>query len=88
MPTRYRICVRGRLDASWSDRMAGLLITANSDSEGPLSTLEGEVMDQAELAGVLDTLSDLNLPLVSVESLPAPRNESAVPLSPKTGDRI
>jgi hypothetical protein len=66
--TRYRICVRGRLDASWSGRMAGLRITADSDPEGPLSTLEGEVRDQAELTGVLDTLSDLNLTLVSVHS--------------------
>ena len=31
MPTRYRICVKGQLDASWSDRMAGLSITTDRD---------------------------------------------------------
>lgn len=73
--TRYRICVRGQLDPSWSDRMAGLQIAATSDPEGPLTTLEGSVRDQSELTGVLDTLNDLNLKLVSVQSLPPPRNE-------------
>ena len=66
--TRYRIRVRGRLDASWSDRMAGLRITSETGPEGPVTTLEGPVRDQAELTGVLDTLSDLNLTLVSVHS--------------------
>jgi len=65
---RYRICVRGRLDPSWSDRMAGLRITSETGPEGPVTTLEGPVRDQAELAGVLATLSDLNLILVSVHS--------------------
>ena len=72
--TRYRICVRGQLDPSWSDRMAGLQIAATSDPEGPLTTLEGSVRDQSELTGVLDTLNDLSLTLVSVQSLPAPGN--------------
>jgi hypothetical protein len=65
----YRICVRGRLEESWSDRMAGLQITATTDPEGPLTTLEGAVRDQAQLTGVLDTLTDLNLTLISVQSL-------------------
>ena len=65
----YRICVRGRLDESWSDRMAGLRISTEPAPEGPLTTLEGQVQDQAQLTGVLDTLTDLNLTLLSVESL-------------------
>ena len=76
MATRYRICVRGELDPSWSDRMAGLQITATADPEGPLTSVEGAVRDQSELTGVLDTLNDLNLTLVSVQSLPAPQHGS------------
>ena len=49
--------------------MAGLQITATTDPEGPLTTLEGAVRDQAQLTGVLDTLTDLNLTLISVQSL-------------------
>ena len=70
MAKRYRICVRGRLDASWSDRMAGLHITSGTDPGGAVTTLEGPVRDPAELTGVLNTLSDLNMPLISVQSLP------------------
>ena len=70
----YRIRVRGRLDESWSDRMAGLRISSEPAPEGPLTTLEGEVKDQAQLTGVLDTLTDLNLTLISVQSLPASQN--------------
>ena len=69
MTTRYRICVKGRLDASWSDRMAGLSITTDRDLDGAVTTLEGEVRDQSELTGVLDTLSDLNMTLIRVESI-------------------
>jgi hypothetical protein len=77
MTTRYRICVRGRLDPSWSDRMAGLRITSETGPEGPVTTLEGPVRDQAELTGVLDTLSDLNLTLVSVHSPSHAGNQDA-----------
>jgi hypothetical protein len=65
----YRICVKGSLDESWSDRMAGLHISTEFTPEGPLTTLEGEVRDQAQLTGVLDALTDMNLTLVSVQSL-------------------
>lgn len=77
MARHYRICVRGQLDASWSDRMAGLRITSTTDAEGPLTILEGPVRDQSQLTGVLDTLSDLSLTLVSVQFLPAPPDVDA-----------
>ena len=54
--------------------MAGLQITATTDPEGALTTLEGPIRDQSELSGVLDTLSDLGLTLLSVESLREPRD--------------
>jgi hypothetical protein len=51
--------------------MAGLRISTEPAPEGPLTMLEGEVRDQAQLTGVLDALTDLNLTLISVHSLPA-----------------
>jgi hypothetical protein len=35
-----------------------------------LTILTGEVMDQAALTGVLNTLYDLHLPLIAVNKLP------------------
>jgi hypothetical protein len=69
-PGNYRICVQGFLDESWSDRLGGLHITTSSlKDQGPVASLVGQVRDQAELAGVLNTLYELHLTLLTVESL-------------------
>lgn len=71
-PCRYRIFIRGTLDASWSDRLGGMTVSCDrlADS-GPETTLIGELADQSALVGVLNTLHDLGLPLVSVERIGA-----------------
>jgi hypothetical protein len=69
-PATYRIRVRGYLDSSWSDRLAGLVITQTGQGDESVeTTLYGQVLDQAALAGVLSALYDLHLPLLSVEYL-------------------
>ena len=66
----YRIRVQGFLDESWSERLGGLRITSSSQKDqGPVSALVGQVRDQAELSGVLNTLYELHLTLLSVEYL-------------------
>jgi len=71
-PGNYCIRVQGFLDANWSDRLAGLRITTcHTEAQDPISQLVGQVRDQAELAGVLNTLYDLNLTLLTVECLDA-----------------
>jgi hypothetical protein len=67
----YRIRVLGLLHENWSDRLGGLRITACSlkDQEGPVTELVGQVRDQAKLAGVLNSLYELHLTLLSVEYL-------------------
>jgi hypothetical protein len=68
--TEYRIVVRGRLDARWSKRLGGMsLTTADQGVEGALSTLHGRLQDQEELSGVLSTLYELHLPILSVKKL-------------------
>ena len=69
-PATYRIKVQGCLEESWTDRLAGMAITASSQGdEPPVTVLEGWLPDQAALAGVLNTLYELHLPLLSVEIL-------------------
>jgi hypothetical protein len=69
-PGNYRIRVHGFLDKSWSERLAGLHITTRSSKDkGSIAELVGQVCDQAELAGVLNTLYELHLSLLSVEYL-------------------
>ncbi len=63
----YRILVRGSLAPDWSARMAGLKISPSETDEGISNTLlEGPVLDQASLSGVLNALYDLRLPVISV----------------------
>jgi hypothetical protein len=45
--------------------------------EPVVTLLEGELLDQAALAGVLITLYDLHLPVLSVECLSAGPSEMA-----------
>ena len=68
----YRIGVQGRIPVRWCDRLQGMAITECSSEAGPpVTTLAGELPDQAALAGVLNTLYDLHLTVLSVERLSA-----------------
>ncbi len=69
-PGDYRIRVQGFLDESWSERLGGLRITTSSlTDQGVVTELVGQVCDQAELSGVLNTLYELHLTLLSVEHI-------------------
>ena len=62
----YEIRVKGHLGGRWSEWFDGLQITNLENGEALLS---GEIMDQAELHGVLAKVRDLGLPLVAVTSV-------------------
>ena len=66
-PGRYQISIQGSLDPEWSDRLGGLKIDTRQTEDGQtVTTLTGEVIDQAVLLGVLNALYDLRYPLLSV----------------------
>jgi hypothetical protein len=69
-PATYRIRVQGKLDESWFDRLGGMAITPDTAVDKPAVTiLVGHLPDQAALSGVLNTLYEVHLPLLSVENL-------------------
>ncbi len=69
-PATYRIRVQGRLDDTWADRLGGMAITSDTAADKPPVTARvGHRTDQAALSGVLNTLYDLHLPLLSVDNL-------------------
>lgn len=69
-PSVYRIEILGLLDSNWSDRLAGMSITTIGSKDVVSRTiLEGQVLDQSALSGVLNTLCDLRYPLISVQYL-------------------
>jgi hypothetical protein len=66
----YRIRVRCALDPNWADRLEGKKIVNHVSIEGGTeSVLEGCLVDQSAFAGVLATLYNLHLPVVSVDYL-------------------
>ena len=70
-PAFYHITVRGFLENSWSEQLGGLHIHhETSDENARFTILEGELVDQAALFGVLNSLYGLGFPILSVEATP------------------
>lgn len=69
-PATYRIRVQGKLDESWFDRLGNLAITPDATADKPpVTILVGYLADQAAVLGILNTLYEMHLPLLSVENL-------------------
>jgi hypothetical protein len=69
-PATYRIRVQGFLVHGWIDRLNGMrVITVSTREEEPTTTLEGGVKDQAELIGLMNTLYELHMSILSVDLL-------------------
>jgi hypothetical protein len=67
-PAIYRIHVQGRLDARLTDRLGGMQITEVRESGKGLETiLIGRLVDQASLTGILNSLYELHMPVLSAE---------------------
>jgi hypothetical protein len=64
----YQIRIKGHLDPHWSAWFLGLTITLEANGE---TLLTGTVVDQAALYGVLRTVRDLGIPLLSVNRVKA-----------------
>ena len=80
---RYEIRLKGHLDARWADWFAGLSFIHASDGT---TMLAGPVVDQAALYGLLRTVRDHGLPLVSVIQ-PEPRQADVPEVQPGPGSR-
>jgi hypothetical protein len=59
------IKVHGHLDEKWNDRFEGMEISY----EGNYTLLTGNLKDEAHMHGVLNIIRDLNLKLISVNSV-------------------
>jgi hypothetical protein len=66
-PACYCIRARGTLDMRWSHWLYELDLVVESGPDGSVVMLRGTLRDQAELMGVLNQLSQMGMPLISVE---------------------
>lgn len=69
-PASYRIRLQGVLSKSWSARLSGMDIEVTyNPGKAPITTLRGQLVDQAALCSILNAVYDLGYPLLSVECL-------------------
>jgi hypothetical protein len=70
-PATYQICVLGVVGESWGDYYGGMTIDIDYEAgQRPVTTLTGQLQDQAALIGALNLLYGRCLPIISVEHLP------------------
>jgi hypothetical protein len=69
-PANYRIRVEGHIREIWADQLGGMTITNVFRKDGQaVAVLVGHLADQSLLAGVLNALYNLQIPLLSLENL-------------------
>jgi hypothetical protein len=68
-PATYRIRVLGRLDSDWVDALWRMICSITQTDEGIETVIEGEVIDQAALLGIINTLYNTGHVVVSVERI-------------------
>jgi hypothetical protein len=71
-PMVYQIRIKGHLSKQWMDWFDGLTITLEDDG---ITLLNGSVIDQAALHGILKKVRDLGMTLLSVNIVrPGPQD--------------
>ncbi len=63
----YIIEVKGKLEENFSEIFGGLSIKHKMENNITISYLEGKIIDQAELIGILNTLFNMRFPIINVK---------------------
>jgi hypothetical protein len=68
--SEYQIRVKGVIGKSWLDRFGGMKVTLEEDNKGDSTyNMVGCLNDQTALAGILKTLYELHLTILSIQIL-------------------
>ena len=62
----YEIKIKGHLNESWADWFEGFTFIHETDGT---TALNGKIIDQAALHGILKKIRDLGLPLLSINQI-------------------
>jgi hypothetical protein len=65
MKGKTKIKIQGHLDKKWKNNFEGMKISYEGDN----TILTGNLKDEAHMHGVLNIIRDLNLKLISVNSV-------------------
>jgi hypothetical protein len=78
----YRICVQGRLSQTGAAWFEGFTLSMDETTAPHQTCLQGPVMDQAALHGLLSRIRDLGLTLITVQRM----DERRVKMETGAGD--
>ena len=81
-PGLYQIRVRGHLESRWAAWFDGMSLSHETDGT---TNISGPVVDQAALHGLLHTLRDTGLPLVSVTQV-EPDRPDVLPIDHRSAE--
>ena len=79
----YTIRIKGRLASRWASHFDGMTLTPGDDGT---TLIQGLVVDQAALHGLLQQVRDTGLPLISVTQ-PGPDQAATDQTAPSTHPR-
>ena len=65
----YQITVEGKVDKEYIQKVSGLSVTHTQLKDHTLSTLTGEIIDQAALSGIINILVDYRYSVISVTKI-------------------
>ncbi len=65
----YQITVEGKVDPKYMSKLNNLSVTHTDTGNQILSTLTGEIVDQAALSGILNMLFDNRYAVISVSKI-------------------
>lgn len=68
-PATYQIKVAGELHKQWSEKLKGMQVIIDRSDQKTITVLTGRMSDQSDLSGVLNTLYELHLTVLSVKML-------------------
>lgn len=76
-PADYRIIVDGFLDEEMSDFLGGMHIeSVRRPDQTSITTLTGRIRDQAELNGVVNSIYEMHLTILSIEVQPIEKDSA------------
>jgi hypothetical protein len=68
-PVVFRIEVKGAIDSEMSDMLGGMKLFHYKKDKVNITRLEGKILDQTALMGILSTLYDMRLPIIMIKRI-------------------
>ncbi|MCB0194879.1 MAG: hypothetical protein KDJ65_23215 [Anaerolineae bacterium] len=87
-PSDYEIRIEGRLGSQIAAWFEDMILAVNEETHPPQTIIQGTIVDQAALYGLINRARDLGLTLLSVKRLDETENIALQSLTSDAADSI